>query len=118
MEQIKTYEIRLKQEFKNLQKLQQRKEIDGIINIEYKDRKTGERQSIMKPPASINMYPERFYITYKMPVFTGRNNLNNDWQGELTFQVSKDSLLNGNSNPCELNCKGRYPFNHHVSPGS
>lgn len=120
MNQIKTYEIRLREEFKNLQKLQQHNSIKGVVIIRYEDRIKGGIHAINIKPSNMNMYPEKYFVTYRMPVFTGRNNLNNNWEGLLTLQVSKDSLLNGrnvSTASCELKCNGRYPFNHHISQG-
>jgi hypothetical protein len=120
MKQLRTYEIRLREEFKNLQKLQRRKEIQSVINIMYKDRRTGKKQSIHALPTNMNMYPEEFFITYTMPVFTARNNLKKDWKGVLWVKMTMDALLNGSNVPtssCELRCDGRHPFNHHVSSG-
>lgn len=113
-----TYEIRLREEFLNLRALQNDSEMKKILEMEYRERNGNSFKSILLDP-SIALYPSRYKVTYKMPVYIDEGQLNTDWKGVFDFEVNEDKLMNQKSkNPdYEFKSIGGNPFNNHISPG-
>ncbi len=115
--QLDIYEIRLREEFNNLRKLQRQKGMESILRIQFVDRINGGKQSIENEPSSSNLFPEEYIITYKMPIYIERGRLDTNWSGDLSVRVSKDLLMRSSSSSkptTELDTSNGEPFNHHI----
>jgi len=113
------YEIRLREEFKNLRRLQNDPNTKRILTIRFIDRITSEINSIIKNPSS-PLYPEHYKIICRMPVFIARGNLKRDWEGEISLSVAPEILMNAETDKvptCHLDVSHGLPFNHHISEG-
>lgn len=118
-----TYEIRLREEFELLQKLQRHPSVNNDtikITIQYKDRlRGGNYKSVLENPSS-GMYPNSFRVTYQMPMYVGHGQLKRDWQATFLFSVPESVLMNPHSS---LEAKiegdkfpdGSIPYHNHVS---
>jgi len=111
-----TYEIRLREEFLNLRALQNDSEMQKILEIEYQERNGNSFKSILHDPL-IALYPTRYKVTYKMPVYVDEGQLNTDWKGVLDFRVNEDNLMKPDSKNPEYDFKneGGVAFNSHMS---
>lgn len=120
-----TYEIRLRNEFGWLRKLENDPfNANHIVTIYYKDRFGNSGWKSIKENPSTQLYPYQFKVTYKMPMYVGRNDLKRDWQASILFDTPEDILMNPNS---EMGVTidgnggnfpdGSVPFNRHVSKG-
>ena len=119
------YETRLKKEFEYLQKLERHPfNNKGIIKLYYIDRVSGgSYRSILETPTS-NLYPNKFKVTYSMPMYVGEGQIKNDWSASFLFEVPEDILMDPDSKlgvQIEGNNgnfpEGSKPFNNHVSTG-
>ncbi|MEO0725530.1 MAG: hypothetical protein AAFZ63_13380 [Bacteroidota bacterium] len=111
------YEIRLREEFKNLRKLQRHQEMQKYVEIQYADRNYGGRHSILEDPRAMNLYPETYYVKYTLPVYLDRGRLDRNWSGVFTIKVSESTFLDLNErgpSQLDLDCSNGVPFNHHV----
>lgn len=115
------YEIRLKNEFGLLQKLQV-SEAKEYIDIFYKERDGRDKnwKPISANPSS-TLYPNTFKVTYHFPMmYVDNGRLVRNWHGTITFDVPENILMrkgstmgvhiDGDSFP-----HGMTPYNHHVS---
>ncbi len=113
------YEIRLREEFKNLRRLQNDANMKRILIISFIDRITGETKNIINNPSS-PIYPEQYKIICRMPVFIERGNLKRDWEGEISLSIDSEILMTAETNKvpfCHLDVSHGLPFNHHISTG-
>ncbi len=113
------YEIRLREEFKNMRRLQQDPGMKRILAIWFVDRITGNRISVIDDPES-QLFPEQYMVTFSMPVFMARDNLKRDWSGDFTVTLAQDILMmpeSRNVPVCQLDMATGVPFNHHISQG-
>jgi hypothetical protein len=118
--QLDIYEIRLREEFNNLRKLQRQKGMESIFTIQFVDRINGGKQSIDNEPSSNNLFPEEYIITYKMPIYIERGRLDTNWSGDFEVTVSKDLLMRSSSSSKptnSLDTSNGVPFNHHIGKG-
>ena len=115
-----TFEIRMREEFRLLQKLQNNANMKGVISISYLPR-TGGSKFVPITANPCGLYPTRFKVKYTMPMYVSANKLQKDWSGTITFDVTEEALLGegalgvqieGGSFPA-----GSVPFNRHVSAG-
>lgn len=118
-----TYENRLKKEFTLLQHLQKHPFNENhIIDIEYKERAgSNEYKSILEQPTN-PLYPNKFRVTYKMPMLVDRDRWERNWSATFLFEAPEDTLMNPNSDlGVEIEGgefeRGSVPFNNHVSTG-
>ena len=116
----KAGEIRLCKEFENLQVLQQDSRTDGIINIEYNPRNSGDPNKwvpIMVNPKD-GLYPYRFRLTYTMPMYVGPGQLERNWHQSFIFEAPEEVLMDPHSN-INVSVEGGFtcgvPFNNHCS---
>lgn len=113
------YEIRLREEFKLLRKLQNYKPVSKYLTIQYRDRVTRKLKPINAEPDVANRYPETFKVTYKMPVYINEREKDKNWQGTFEFTVSESIILNmniGGDKPYAIFRSGRNtPFNNHIN---
>ena len=127
-----TYENVLKNDFRMLPKLQNcqieikvgNKTIrtNKIITIEYEERDQAGRgyKSILLNPTS-RCYPNRFRVTYKMPMIVGYGQIKEDWSGTFLLNLEKDNwnttrffpAIEGGWFP-----DGSVPYNNHINKGS
>lgn len=113
------YEIRLREEFRNMRRLQQDFAMKPFLTIWYIDRLRGNTISVLEDPSS-PLYPEQYKVRYSMPVYTARGIIKRDWKGDFTISVSPEILMQPGShqNPsCHLDTANGRPFNHHISEG-
>ena len=113
------YEIRLREEFKNMRRLQQDPGMKRILNILFIDRVTACLISILDNLETV-LYPEQYIIRFLMPVYLTRNQLKKDWQGDFTVTLTHDILMRpelGNVPSYQLDTSFGIPFNHHISQG-
>ena len=110
---LETYEKqRLKKEFENLCKLASYKEMKDVLEIKYKDRLTGKVYNVLQPDP-LDRYPEVYMVTYKMPVYIGRGQLKNDWEGTLTITLTRQ-VFESKAIPNHPFSYNEKPFNQHV----
>lgn len=113
------YEIRLREEFKNMRRLQQDTGIKTVLAIWCADRISGRIISVLDNPESA-LYPEQYTIRYSMPVYLAKTHLKRDWYGDFTVTVAHDILMkpeSGNVPAYQLDTTQGVPFNHHISQG-
>lgn len=113
------YEIRLREEFKNMRRLQQAPSMKGILNIWFVDRVSASTVSVMENPAA-PLYPEKYKVCFIMPVYIAKDQLKRDWQGDFTVTMAQDILMkpeSGNVPAYQLDTSNGIPFNHHISHG-
>ena len=113
------YEIRLREEFKNMRKLQLDPNMKRILCISFIDRVSGNKTSVLDNPESF-LYPEQFIVRYSIPVYMAKDHLKNDWQGDFTIEMAHDVLMqpeSGKLPACHLDPINGIPFNHHISQG-
>jgi hypothetical protein len=113
------YEIRLREEFKNMRRLQQDHGMKRILAISFVDRLTGRSISVFDNPES-QLYPEQYIISFSMPVFLAKDNLKRDWHGDFTVTLAQDTLMMPESRNVpvyQLDTTNGIPFNHHISQG-
>lgn len=115
----KVEEIRRKNEFGPLQLIQKDPRTKKIIEIQYNPRGDADPYhwvSILQNPQN-GLYPHRFRVTYKMPMFIGPGQLVKDWQGSVIFEAPPEALVDPNS---EINVQidGDFPYgvpyNNHI----
>jgi len=112
------YEIRLREEFKMMRRLQNDSDVRGVLQIFFTDRLSQNQFGIGHETES-QLYPEQYQVNVKMPVYTDVNVLNKNWEGGLSVKVNYSVLMNpGSNNPPEtkLDVSNALPFNHHISP--
>jgi len=112
------YEIRLREEFNMMRRLQLDPGIKNVLQIFFIDRLSQNQLGIEHEPES-QLYPDQYLVNVKMPVYTDRNVLKKDWKGGLNIKVNYSVLMNpGPSKPPEtkLDVSNALPFNHHISP--
>ena len=85
----------LKEEFNLVVKLQQDIEFKKYVTVLYEDRILGEERSVSTPPTG-SRFPERYIVHYKMPVYSSRGQLRQDWQGTAIIDLSEPVLTNKN----------------------
>jgi len=113
------YEIRLREEFKNMRRLQQDAGMKKVLAIWHTDRVTGHKISVLDNPESA-LYPEQYAIRYSMPVYLAKTHFTRDWYGEFTVTMAYDILMkpeSGNTPAYQLDTARGVPFNHHISQG-
>jgi len=120
-----TYEIRLREEFCLLQKLQQHPNVNNDtikITIEYKERlNAGAFKSILTNP-TCRVYPDSFRVTYQMPMYVGEGQLNKNWSATFLFDTPEEILMSKNSNLGVAIEGGSFPhgsvpYNNHLQVG-
>ena len=116
----KIFEIRLKAEFEYLQKLQRNANVKDIITIWYAPR-GGTQRWIPITQDVTGLYPVKFRVRYKMPMYVVGGKLKRDWEGTITFEVTEEALMQGGSMGVGIEGGGfpddSIPLNKHVSKG-
>lgn len=119
----RTYETRLENEFKLLQKLERNRSVRGVINIFYRERgSSGPYKSILENPAEGD-YPNHFKVKYTFPImYVGEGQVVRNWSHAFTFDVSEDILINNAHVDADFFHieggafhDGQIPFNSHIS---
>jgi hypothetical protein len=113
------YEIRLREEFKNMRKLQQDAGMKRALVIWFTDRVSGKIISVLESPETA-LYPEQYIVRYSMPVYLAKDQLKKDWQGDFTITMAQDILMQPESGKVpvyHLNDSHGVPFNHHITKG-
>lgn len=105
----------LKEEFSLVAKLQQDLEFKKYVTVLYEDRILGEERPVSIAPTG-SRFPERFIVHYKMPVYSSRGQLRNDWEGTITIELSEPVLTNKHFHhgPHVVFHSNFEPFNNHV----
>lgn len=107
----------LKEEFKLLQQVQRDPEVSRYITISYEDQVSGSKKDISLFP-SHNMYPEKFIVKYKMPVYIAQGQRRDDFEATMEFTVTRDILQSSRADngPKPENYTANFkPFNNHVT---
>lgn len=113
------YEIRLREEFKNMRRLQMEPAMKRILSVWYSDRITGEKKQVTGSAVPA-LFPEQYLVRFTMPVYTAKNQLRSGWYGDLTITLSHDVLMKPAQKlipACQLDTSQGLPFNHHISQG-
>lgn len=113
------YEIRLREEFKNMRWLQQDTAMRKVLALTFVDRVTGSCLSVLDNP-STTLFPEQYKVRFTMPVYTAKGILNRAWQGNLTVTLAQEILMASDSYNVpayQLDTSNGIPFNHHISQG-
>ncbi|MCR4847426.1 MAG: hypothetical protein K5920_01055 [Bacteroidales bacterium] len=117
----KIYEIRLREEFRLLQKLQRNSNVKDIVTIWYQPRQGAGNWIPILQENTMEYYPVRYKVRYKMPMYVTGGKLKKDWEGTIVFEVSEESLL-GNGSTGVIIDGGSFPpdsvpYNKHVNAG-
>lgn len=113
------YEIRLREEFKNMRRLQQDPIMKRILEIWFIDRISGIMTPVTENPETA-LYPEQYKVCFSMPVYLAKDLLKKDWQGDFTVTLAPDVLMQPESGKVpayQLDTTHGVPFNHHISQG-
>jgi hypothetical protein len=113
------YQIRLREEYNNMRRLQQDTVMKKILSIVYVDRVSCNEMTMQEVPEA-NLYPEQYKVCFKLPVFIAKDNLKKDWQGIFTVRLTQDTLMNPESGSVpayQLDTAQGVPFNHHITQG-
>ena len=113
------YEIRLREEFKNMRRLKQDPAMKRILEIWFIDRISGNTSFVIENPETA-LYPEHYKVRFKMPIYTAKDILKNDWQGDFTIALAEDVLMHPESGkvpPYKFDDTYGVPFNHHITKG-
>lgn len=119
----KTFETRMREEFKWLQKLQSNPNVKDIVTIYYMPRTGASRWAPINTSIAQNSgYPVKFKVQYKMPMYvcpTGQ--MKKNWQGSIYFEVTEEAMLGNGSMGVGIEGggfpAGSIPYNKHVSQG-
>lgn len=117
----KIFEIRMREEYKWLQKLQNTPAVKDVISIWYMPRRGGTRWvPFLEEPNGL--YPVRFKVRYRMPMYVCPNGqLKRNWEGTINFEVTEEALLGPSSMGVGIEGGGfasdSVPYNKHVNAG-
>ena len=107
----------LKEEFTLLQQVQRDREVSRYITISYEDQLTGSERNISLAPSN-GLYPEKFFVKYRLPVYIARGQKRDDFEAKLELTVSKSILESSRADngPHTNNYSANFnPFNNHVT---
>ena len=109
----------LKEEFNLIARLQQDPEFKKYVTVLYEDRILGIDYPVSKLPNGAR-FPEKYIVHYKIPVYSSRGQLRQDWQGIATIELSEPVLTNKHSHhgPHVTFDSNFEPFNNHVLKNS
>ena len=83
------YEIRLREEFKMMRRLQVDPGVKGVLHIFFTDRFSQNQLGIGQDPES-QLYPEQYLVNVKMPVYTDEG----DYYGDVEEAIIISNKLN------------------------
>jgi len=112
-------EILLREEYNLVARLQRNKEFAKYVDIKYEDRISGEIRNVLVSP-TINKYPEKYIVDYRMPVYVNDGQLRKDWHGVATITLSEPVLSDRHADhgPHVEFTSNFEPFNNHVHQDS
>jgi len=109
----------LREEYKLVTTLQKHNDFKKYVEIFYVDRITGEKTPVLTSPNG-NRYPEHYIVNYRLPVYTRRGQLRQDFHAEANITLSKAVLSQRNaSNAPHVTFNASFaPYNNHVTKSS
>ena len=113
------YEIRLREEFKNMRRLQQDPSMKRILDIWLVDRISGNTIPVLESTTT-TLYPEQYIVRFNMPVYIAKDQLKRDWQGDFIVTMAQEILMQPESGKVpayRLDDINGVPFNHHITKG-
>jgi hypothetical protein len=107
----------LKEEYKLVALLQQDAEFNKYVKITYEDRIDGEERDVTISPNGVR-FPEKYTITYNLPVYISPGQLRKDWSGKIVVELSEKVLTSKRADlgPYLKEFRSNFcPFNNHVT---
>ena len=118
-----TFEDRLREEIKDLRKLQTQPSMKGILDIYYKDSR-GQYKTILNPTVMEDLYEDDaldLKVRYTMPMYVEPGVLKKDWSAAVLLKVTEPALLEDANLGVSVDGghfpDGSVPFNKHISRG-
>jgi hypothetical protein len=105
----------LKEEFKLLQQVQRDREVSKYITISYEDQVTGAERQISLAPSN-DLYPEKFFVKYRLPVYIARGQKRNDYEANAEITINQEVLKSKSSDngPHTVYSANFVAFNKHI----